>query len=123
MLRVMLIIIMAIGFAVPMHHASARELGLKNCLRANAEKEKLLAQGFGRYVDQGPQQVRSRMTPLLLVGVKRLIYLTEVVSFRCDGKKLQAMVKRLKSPAFRRWRALKPPLPQRNPRFLAAKRR
>ncbi len=117
------ILSVAITNAVPPQAATARELAVKFCLDAKTEKDKLTAQGYGTFIDQGPQQIRSTMTPILLIGVKRLIYLTEVVKFRCDEKKLQALVKRLNSPAYRRWRSLKPPLPQRNPKFRALQRR
>ena len=117
------ILVIAAAWGVAGQGASANELPTKTCLKVKAERDALSSQGYGSYLDQGPTQLKVRMTPTLLIGVKRLIYLTEIVQFRCNKLKMDAVLKRMNSPAFRRWRALNPPLPQRNPRFVSLKRR
>ena len=120
---VMIIMIIIAALALAGRHASANELPMQTCLKVKSEQDALTAQGYGSYLDQGPAQLKAVMTPALLIGVKRLIYLTEIVQFRCDKLKMNALRKRLNSPAYRKWQALDPPLPQRNPRFVLTKRR
>ena len=94
------------------------QLSLKSCLKASAERDALAAQGYEKLLDLGPQKLRTKMTPTILIGVKRLIYLIEILEFRCSREKLAAWKKHINSPAFRHWKALNPPLPRRKPRFV-----
>ena len=113
----------AITIVVFAAQPAVAKLSLKSCLKASAERDALAAQGYEKLLDQGPQKLRTKMTPDILIGVKRLIYLIEVLEFRCSREKMAAWKKRINSPAFRRWQALNPPLPSRKPRFVRLRRR
>ena len=103
--------------------ASAGKISLKACLKASAEKSALTAQGYESYFEHGPAWARANLTPAKLDGVKRLISLIEILEFRCNTSEVKARRKHVNSPAFRRWKALHPPLPRRNPVFAALKSR
>lgn len=100
----------------------ARMLPFPQCLKLQSEKASLVAQGVQAHFDKGPAWALTSLSAEQIRKVRRLIALQEALLFRCDTARMKALQKRMSSPKFAKWKALKPPLPSRNPKFARRRR-
>jgi len=100
--------------------ASAHNLPFHQCLQLKSEKSRLVSQGVNANLQKGPDWAKKNLTTDKISKVKRLIEVSELLEFRCDMRGVRSFQKRMKQPKFAKWKALKPPLPSRNPKFIAA---
>ena len=103
---------------IAVQNGFASEISVNRCLKASAEKKALVAQGYENYLERGPLWASTNLSPAKIDGVKRLISVIELLEFRCNTPQMRARRAHMNSPAFHKWKALKPPLPQRNPRLV-----